>query len=210
MIRILIGDDHAVVREGIKRILDEAGDLVVAGEASHGQEVLAKVTAEPWDVVLLDISMPGRSGMEILQQLRVLRPNLPVLVFSMHPEDQYAVRAFRAGAMGYLTKDSMPEELVTAIRKIVRGGRYVSLSLAEHLVVELGRNAAVPLHAALSNREYQVLCLLAMGKTVTEIAVELSLSVKTVSTHRSRILGKMHMRTNAELIHYVIRHRLVE
>jgi DNA-binding NarL/FixJ family response regulator len=210
MIRILIGDDHAVVREGVKRILDETSDLMVAGEASHGQEVLAKVAAEAWDVVLLDISMPGRNGLEVLQQLRALHPSLPVLVFSMHPEDQYAVRAFRAGAAGYLTKDSLPEELISAIRKVMGGGRYVSSTLAEHLVLDIGRHVTAPLHAALSNREYQVLSLLATGKTVTEIAGVLSLSVKTVSTHRARILEKMRLRTNAELIHYAIRHQLVE
>lgn len=210
MIRVLIGDDHAVVREGIKRILAETDDLVVVGEAAQGQEVLTKVASEAWDVVLLDISMPGRNGLEILQHLHGLRPALPVLVFSMHPEDQYAVRAFRAGAAGYLTKDSLPEELVSAIRKVIGGGRYVSSPLAEHLVLEIRRDVVAPPHAALSNREYQVLCLLASGKTVTEIARELSLSVKTVSTHRSRILQKMRMRTNAELIHYAIRQQLVE
>jgi two-component system, NarL family, invasion response regulator UvrY len=210
MIRILVADDHAVVREGVKRILAETDDLEIAGEASHGQELLAKMAAAPWDMVLLDISMPGRNGLEVLQQLRSLHPALPVLVFSMHPENQYAVRAFRAGAGGYLTKDSMPEELVTAIRKVVRGGRYVSAALAEYLVSEIGHESTAALHAVLSDREYQVLCMLASGKTVTQIARELSLSVKTVSTHRSRILGKMHMKTNAELIHYAIRHRLVD
>jgi two-component system invasion response regulator UvrY len=210
MIRVLIADDHAVVREGVKRILAEAADLVIAGEASHGQEILAKVATEAWDVVLLDISMPGRNGLEVLQQLRYLRPTLPVLVFSMHPENQYAVRAFRTGAAGYLTKDSIPQELVTAIRKVLQGGRYVSAAMAEYLILEIGHDPRTPLHSGLSNREYQVLCMLASGKTVTKIARELSLSVKTVSTHRGRILGKMRMKTNAELIHYAIRHRLVD
>jgi two-component system invasion response regulator UvrY len=210
MIRILVADDHTVVREGVKRILADTPDLVIAGEANHGQEVLAKAEAEAWDLVLLDISMPGRNGLEVLQQLHILRPTLPVLVFSMHPENQYALRAFRAGAVGYLTKDSLPEELVTAVRKVIQGGRYVSAAMAEYLVAELGYDSTAPLHAALSNREYQVLCLLASGKTVTETARELSLSVKTVSTHRSRILQKMRMKTNAELIHYAIRHRLVD
>jgi DNA-binding NarL/FixJ family response regulator len=171
---------------------------------------LSKAAARTCDVVLLDISMPGRSGLEILQQLKRAHPALPVLVFSVHPENQYALRAFKAGASGYLTKDSIPEELVTAIRKVVRGGRYVSPSLAEHLVLEVTTGADKPPHASLSDREYQVLCLLASGKTVTEIAKELALSVKTVSTHRSRILAKMRMKTNAELMHYAIRHRLVE
>jgi two-component system, NarL family, invasion response regulator UvrY len=210
MVRILVADDHAVVREGVKRIVADTSDLVVAAEASQSQEVLSKVAARTCDVVLLDISMPGRSGLEILQQLKRAHPALPVLVFSVHPENQYALRAFKAGASGYLTKDSIPEELVTAIRKVVRGGRYVSPSLAEHLVLEVATGSDKPPHASLSDREYQVLCLLASGKTATEIAKELSLSVKTVSTHRSRILAKMHMKTNAELMHYAIRHRLVE
>ena len=210
MIRVLIADDHAVVREGVKRILAEAADLVIAGEASHGQEILAKVATEAWDVVLLDISMPGRNGLEVLQQLRHLRPTLPVLVFSMHPENQYAVRAFQAGAAGYLTKDSIPQELVTAIRKVLQGGRYVSAAMAEYLILEIGHDPSTPLHSGLSNREYQVFCMLASGKTVTKIARELSLSVKTVSTHRGRILAKMRLKTNAELIHYAIRHRLVD
>jgi DNA-binding NarL/FixJ family response regulator len=210
MIRILVADDHAVVREGVKRIVADTSDLVVAAEASQSQEVLSKVAARTCDVVLLDISMPGRSGLEILQQLKRAHPALPVLVFSVHPENQYALRVFKAGASGYLTKDSIPEELVTAIRKVVRGGHYVSPSLAEHLVLEVTTGSDKPPHANLSDREYQVLCLLASGKTATEIAKELSLSVKTVSTHRSRILAKMHMKTNAELMHYAIRHRLVE
>jgi DNA-binding NarL/FixJ family response regulator len=210
MIRILVADDHAVVREGVKRIVADTSDLVVAAEASQSQEVLSKVAARTCDVVLPDISMPGRSGLEILQQLKRAHPALPVLVFSVHPENQYALRVFKAGASGYLTKDSIPEELVTAIRKVVRGGHYVSPSLAEHLVLEVTTGSDKPPHANLSDREYQVLCLLASGKTATEIAKELSLSVKTVSTHRSRILAKMHMKTNAELMHYAIRHRLVE
>ena len=210
MIRILVADDHAVVREGVKRIVADTSDLVVAAEASQSQEVLSKVAARTCDVVLLDISMTGRSGLEILQQLKRAHPALPVLVFSVHPENQYALRVFKAGASGYLTKDSIPEELVTAIRKVVRGGHYVSPSLAEHLVLEVTTGSDKPPHANLSDREYQVLCLLASGKTATEIAKELSLSVKTVSTHRSRILAKMHMKTNAELMHYAIRHRLVE
>ncbi len=210
MVRIFVADDHAVVREGVKRIVADTSDLVVAGEASHSQEVLVKVAARTCDVVLLDISMPGRSGLEILQQLKRAHPTLPVLVFSVHPENQYALRAFKAGASGYLTKDSIPEELVTAIRKVVQGGRYVSPSLAEHLVLEVAIGSDKPRHASLSDREYQVLCMLASGKTVTEIAHELSLSVKTISTHRSRILEKMRMKTNAELMHYAIHHRLVD
>jgi two-component system invasion response regulator UvrY len=212
MIRLLIADDHAVVREGVKRILSDTAEIserLIIGEASNGQEVLTKAAAEPWDVVLLDISMPGRNGLEVLRQLQSINPTLPVLVFSMHAENQYAVRAFKAGAAGYLTKDSLPEELVTAVRRILQGRRYVSAALAEHLVVELAHGLETPPHARLSDRELQVLCLLAAGKTVSAIAAELSLSVKTVSTHRSRILEKMRMKTNAELIHYAIRHQLI-
>jgi two-component system invasion response regulator UvrY len=209
MMRILIADDHAVVREGVKRILTTVDESIVVGEAGSGQELLAKATAAKWDMVMLDISMPGRNGLDVLRQLKSTCPLLPVLVFSMHPENQYAVRAFKAGAAGYLTKESIPEELVTAIRKVIQGRRYVSPALAEHLVDAVAHPPNAPLHASLSDRELQVLCLLASGKTVTEIAAELSLSVKTVSTHRSRTLEKMHMKTNAELIHYAIWHRLV-
>jgi two-component system invasion response regulator UvrY len=209
MMRILIADDHAVVREGVKRILDDLDGSIVVGEASNGQELLAQATSNTWDVVLLDISMPGRNGLDILRQLKSIQPLLPVLVFSMHPEGQYAIRAFKAGAAGYLTKDSIPEELVTAIRRVVGGGRYVSAAFAEDLVMEVARDSDLPLHAKLSDREMQVLCMLGMGKTVSDIAAELSLSVKTVSTYRSRILGKMHLQSNAELIHYAVRHQLV-
>ena len=210
MMRILIADDHAVVREGVKRILTTVGESIVVGEAGSGQELLTKATAEKWDVVMLDISMPGRNGLDVLRQLKSMCPLLPVLVFSMHPENQYAVRAFKAGAAGYLTKESIPEELVTAIRKVIQGRRYVSPALAEHLADAVAHPLSAPLHASLSDRELQVLCLLASGKTVTEIAAELSLSVKTVSTHRSRTLEKMHMKTNAELIHYAFWQRLVD
>ncbi len=208
--RILIADDHAVVREGVKRILTAVDDGVVVGEASNGQELLAQSIAETWDVVLLDISMPGRNGLDVLRQLKSSCPLLPVLVFSMHPEHQYAMRAFKSGAAGYLTKESIPEELVTAIRKVMQGGRYVSPAMAEYLVDEVARPADAPPHSRLSDRELQVLCLLASGKTVTQIAAELALSVKTVSTHRSRMLEKMHLKTNAEIIRYAIWHRLVD
>ena len=207
---ILIADDHAVVREGVKRILYDMDHSITVGEASNGQELLAKAAAKTWDVVLLDISMPGRNGLEVLRQLKCTHPALPVLVFSMHPENQYAVRAFRAGAAGYLTKDSIAEELVTAIRRVVGGRPYVSAALAEHLVLEVTRDPDTPLHARLSDRELQVLCMLGTGKTVTDIAAELLLSVKTVSTYRSRILEKMHLRSNAELIYYAVRHQLVD
>jgi DNA-binding NarL/FixJ family response regulator len=210
MIRILVADDHAIVREGVKRILADTRDLRVLGEASNGQEVFAKVSSQAWDVVLLDLAMPGRNGLEVLQQLKHTNPHLPVLVFSMYPGSQYVIRALKAGARGYLPKESLPEELVVALRKVVQGGRYVSPSLTECLVLEMTRESDAPLHTSLSDREYQVLCLLASGKTVTEVADELALSVKTISTYRARILEKMHMNTTAELIHYAILQCLVD
>ena len=209
MIRILVADDHAIVREGVKRLLADTKDLRVMGEASNGHEVLAKVASQTWDVLLLDLAMPGRNGLEVLQQLKRTDPQLPVLVFSMYPGNQYLVRVLKAGAVGYLPKESLPEELVIAVRKVAQGGCYISPSLTECLVLEMTRESDAPLHARLSDREYQVLCLLASGKTVTEIAEELALSVKTISTYKARILEKMHLNTTAELIHYAIRQGLV-
>ncbi len=210
MIRVLVADDHGVVREGIKRILADTPDLCVAGEADNGREAYAKVATQAWDVVLLDLSMPGKSGLEVLHDLKRLRPQLPVLVFSMHTGGQYAMRAFKAGALGYLPKDCLPQELVAALRKVVHGGRYVSPSLAEQLVFEVTRKSDQPLYTDLSDREYQVLCLLAAGNTVSDIAQELALSVKTISTYRARILEKLHLKTTAELIRYAILHELVD
>jgi two-component system invasion response regulator UvrY len=210
MIRALIADDHAVVRQGLKQILGDTPEMLVAGEATNGQEVLDKVRAEPWDVVVLDISMPDRSGLDVLKQLRSERPKLPVLVLSMHSEDQYAVRVLKAGASGYLTKDSAPDELVKAIRKVVSGGTYVSSFLAEKLAFEIGTDSSRLPHETLSDREFQVLRLIAAGKSVTEIAAELYLSVKTVSTYRARMLEKMNLGTTAELIHYALQNHLID
>jgi two-component system invasion response regulator UvrY len=210
MIRTLIADDHAVVRQGLKQILGGTPEMTVAGEATTGQEVLDKVRAEAWDVVILDISMPDRSGLDVLKQLKSERPKLPVLVLSMHSEDQYAVRVLKAGASGYLTKDSAPDELVKAIRKVVSGGRYVSSFLAEKLAFEIGTDSSRVPHETLSDREFQVLRLIAAGKSVTEIAAELSLSVKTVSTYRARLLQKMNLGTNAELMHYAMQNHLID
>ena len=210
MIRALIADDHAVVRQGLKQILGDTPEMLVAGEAANGQEVLDKVRAETWDVVVLDISMPDRSGLDILKQLRSERPNLPVLVLSMHSEDQYAMRVLKAGASGYLTKDSAADELVKAIRKVVSGGRYVSSFLAEKLALEIGADSNKLPHETLSDREFQVLRLIAAGNSVTEIAAELYLSPKTVSTYRARLLQKMNLGTNAELIHYAIQNHLID
>ena len=209
MIRILVADDHAVVREGLKQIVSETKDMVVAGEAATGQQVLELVRAKDWDVVLLDIAMPGRGGIDALKQLKLEKPELPVLVLSMYPEEQYAVRALKAGASGYLTKESAPEELIAAIRKVSSGGKYVSPSLAEKLAVHIEMGAEKPLHEKLSDREYQVVLMLAAGKTVGEIADELALSVKTISTNRARALKKMGMKHNAQLTHYAIRNGLI-
>ena len=210
MIKILIADDHAIVREGLKRIVAETADMVVADEATNGHEVLDKVSNNEYNVVILDISMPGRGGVDILKQLKGQRPHLPILILSMHPEEQYAVRVLKAGAAGYLTKESAPDELITAIKRVSSGRKYVSSSLAEKLAFDLERDTELPYHETLSDREYQVLCMIASGKRAQEIAEELCLSVKTVSTYRSRILEKMKMKNNAELMRYAIKHGLVE
>lgn len=208
-IRILIADDHPIVREGYKKILSDTPDMVVADEAENGQEVLNCIRKKNYDLILLDISMPGRSGLEILKELKNETPRLPVLILSIYPEEQYAVRAFRAGASGYLTKASAPNELISAIRKISQGGRYISSSLAEQLTYYLDADAERPLHETLSDREYQVMLMIASGKTVSEIAAELFLSVKTISTYRSHILEKMKMKNNAEITLYAVRNKLV-
>lgn len=210
MIKILVADDHTIVREGLKQLLSEMPDMVITDEASNGQEVLEKVWKNDYDVVLLDISMPGRSGLEILTQLKRDKPNLHILVLSMHPEEQYAVRVLKAGASGYLTKGSTPHELIVAIQKVSTGKKYVTSSLAERLACHLEAKTERPLHETLSNREYETLCMIASGKTVKDIAEEMSLSVKTISTYRSRILEKMEMKNNAQLTHYAIQNRLVD
>jgi len=209
MIKILVADDHTIVREGLKQIVGDVGDMMVADEAGNGQEALQKIREGDYDVILLDISMPGRSGLEVLKDIRAERPKLPVLILSMHSEEQYAVRALRAGASGYLTKASAPDELIGAIRKVSRGRKYVTASLAEKLALELDADTRKPPHEMLSDREYQVMLMLASGKAVKEIADELCLSVKTISTYRSRILEKMNMKKNAELTLYAIQNSLV-
>jgi DNA-binding NarL/FixJ family response regulator len=210
MIKILIADDHAIVRRGLKQILAETPDMTVIDEASNGHEVLTKVMKHDYSVVLLDISMPGKSGLDVLKELKNERPKLPVLILSMYPEEQYAVRVLRAGASGYLTKEGAPEELIYAIRKVVQGKKYVSASLAEKLVFDLDGDSQKPLHESLSDREFQVLCMIASGKTVSDISEELALSVKTISTYRTRLLEKMKMKNNAELTHYAVQNHLVE
>jgi two-component system, NarL family, invasion response regulator UvrY len=210
MIRVCVIDDHAVVREGLKRIIAENPGMAVTAEAADGMEAMRVIQSEPCDVVLLDITMPNRNGLDVLKQIRTDSPRLPVLILSMHAEDQYAVRVLRAGAAGYLTKESAPAKLVQAIRKVVRGGKYVSTSLAEKLVFDLNADSTKAPHEILSDREYQVLCMIASGKTVTMIAVELGLSVKTISTYRVRILEKLNMKNNAELTRYAIKEGLVD
>jgi DNA-binding NarL/FixJ family response regulator len=210
MIKVLIADDHAVVRSGLKQILAETTEIVVAGEATNGREVLEKLGKQHWDVLVLDITMPGRSGLEILKDIKHLKPDLPVLVLSMHAEEQFATRTLKAGASGYLNKESAPEELVKAIRKVCAGGKYVSTNQAERMVGELTSAADKLPHELLSDREYEILRLIASGKTPTQIAKQLSLSIKTVSTYRARILEKMNLTTNAQLTHYAIKGGLVE
>jgi len=210
MIKILIADDHPIVRQGIRQILSEDLTLAVFGEAQNSQEVLDLVTQQQWDIVILDITMPGRGGIDVLKELRRGYPKLPVLVLSMHSEDQYAIRVLKAGASGYLTKSSAPEELLKAIKRILGGGRYVSGSLAEKLAFYLETESEKPPHEHLSSREYEVMIRIASGKTVGGIAEEMSLSVKTISTYRSRILEKMKMTNNAELTHYAIKNGLTE
>ena len=209
MLRIILADDHAVVRQGVKQILAEAFAQATFGEAQNAHELLDQVTQERWDIAVLDLSMPGGNGLEALKQIKHDHPQLPVLILSMYPEDQYAVRTIRAGAAGYLNKESVPEELVLAIRKILRGGEYISASVADELVLHARHEDDQPLHKHLSDREYQVLCLIAAGKEVKEISTELALSAKTISTYRARLLEKMNMKTNAELTHYAIQNALV-
>ena len=209
MLKILIADDHAVVRQGVKKILvEELGD-VVFGEAQNGAEVLELVYGKKWDILIMDISMPGRSGLDILKDLRRDNRNLSILVLSIYPEDQYAIRALRSGASGYITKGSAPDELVKAIKKILAGGKYISADLAQKLPFYLDRETEQSPHEKLSDREYQVMCMMASGKTPTLIAEELCLSVKSISTYRSRILEKLGLKTNAELIHYALENKLV-
>ena len=208
--KVLIADDHPVVRQGLRQMLALETDLTVVGEARNGQEVVELSRRVPWEVAVLDYNMPGKNGLELIKELHQRYPGRAVLVLSMYPEDRYAVRALKAGAAGYLTKESAPEELVSAIRKVAGGGRYVTSTLGEKLALELEDNRGKPLHETLSDREYQVMWMIASGKTVRQIADELYLSPNTVSTHRTRILRKMSMKSNAELMHYAIAHQLVD
>jgi DNA-binding NarL/FixJ family response regulator len=210
MIRIVIADDHTIVREGLEQILSAAADLVIAGEAQNGQEVLQRVRELEFDVLLLDMSMPGKSGIELIKQVRSEKPKLRILILSMHEEQQYAVRAIKAGAAGYLTKESASAQLVSAIRKVAGGGAFISSAVAEQLALGAMPQSDRPLHTALSDREFQVFRLLVSGRAVSDIAGQLNLSVKTVSTHKARIMHKMNMKNQTELIRYAISHRLVD
>jgi DNA-binding NarL/FixJ family response regulator len=208
MIKVLVADDHKIFRAGVKRLIEESPDIEVAGEASDGFDAIAKLRREDWDVVLLDINMPNKSGLDIVRQMKLEKPKLPILILSMYPEEQYAVRALKAGAAGYLTKDSESEELIAAIHKVVKGGRYATPALLEKLLFELDGERGVPKHHALSEREYQIFEQIIQGKSLTEIADAMAISVKTVSTYRTRVLEKMNMENNAELIHYAIQQGL--
>jgi two-component system invasion response regulator UvrY len=210
MKRILIIDDHAVVRDGVKKIFDEQPGAIVFGEASRGSEALRLAREQDWDLAVLDLSLGSESGLDVLKQLKQIRPRLQVLILSMHSEEQYARRAFKAGASGYITKDSSIAELAKAVNHVATGGRYITPALAERLVFDLGRDSDRPPHEALSDREFEVMRLIASGKTVTEIAELLSLSDKTISTYRARLLEKMEMRTNAELTRYAIQNKVVD
>ncbi len=210
MTRILLVDDHAVVRRGVRDILTESLGKVTFGEAAKPSEAIEQLETSDWDVVVLDISLPGRGGLDALREIKRLRPTVPVLVLSMHAEDHYALRALRAGAAGYVNKDSAAEDLAGAVRKVLAGGTHVSAKLAETLAKSLRSDSSRPAHERLSDRELEVLRALATGKTVKEIGVDLALSEKTVSTYRTRLLEKMHMRTNAELIQYALREGLVD
>jgi two-component system, NarL family, invasion response regulator UvrY len=207
MLKILIADDHPIVRKGLKQILSDEPDIASVGEAQNSREVLERVTQQHWDAVVLDITMPGRSGLEVLSELKRVNPRLPILVLSIYPEDQFGVRAIKAGAAGYMNKESAPDELVNAIRKIIAGGRYVSPALAEKLAFVVGSRTASQDH--LSLREHQVMLMLVSGKTLSEIAEELTLSVKTVSTYRTRILEKLNLKNNSELILYAVKNGLI-
>ncbi|MFA5834745.1 MAG: response regulator transcription factor [Bacteroidota bacterium] len=210
MTHILIADDHTIVRKGLKQILSEGMKNVEFSESSNASETLSRVTSKKINILILDLSMPGRSGLDLLKDVKAQAPKLPILVLSMYPEDQYALRVIKAGAMGYMTKDSAPEELVSAVTKILKGGKYISAALSDQLLALVQEPKKGEGYEQLSDREFQVLQLIASGKTVSEVANALSLSVKTVSTYRTRILEKLHFSTNADLTRYAMQNKIVE
>ncbi|HWX40468.1 MAG TPA: response regulator transcription factor [Blastocatellia bacterium] len=210
MIRILISDENAIVREGLKHIIAQTDDMTVSGEAENGFCLLDKLRQRRFDVLLLDIGLPEKNGLELLKQVKNELPRFPVLVLTMHHDEQYALRALRAGASGYLTEETAPEQVIAAIRKVAIGGRYISPDLAERLAIIAVGDISKARHEILSDREYQVFCMIASGKSPSQIAVELSLSVKTISTHRARLLEKMQMKNNSELTRYALQNRLVD
>jgi len=210
MIRVVIADDHQILREGLKQLLQAAGDLEVVGEAGDGFEVLDRVRRDEFDVLLLDMSMPGKSGVELIKQVKGEKPKLRILVLSMHEEHQYAVRAIRAGASGYLTKESAASQLVAAIRKVGGGGAYITPEVAERLAQDAMPHAEGPLHASLSDREFEVFHMLVDGVSVNEIAARLHLSAKTISTHKARLMEKLGVDSTADLVHYAVRHKLLD
>jgi DNA-binding NarL/FixJ family response regulator len=208
--RLLIADDHPIFRTGLKETLAKECDVDFVGEADDGNKALELAREQRWDIILLDITMPGKGCVEVLQQLRRERPTVPVLILSAHPEDQLGLRLLKAGAAGYLTKDKAPQVLLAAIRKVLHGGKYVSESLAEKAILQLASETTRPRHETLSDREYQVMRMIASGKTIKQIGKELFLSVRTVSTYRARVLEKMQMKTNAELIRYALQNKLID
>lgn len=210
MIRVLLADDHLMVRTGLKEILMATGDMLVAGEATNGHETLQAIREGEYDIVVLDMSMPGRNGIELIKLIKAERPKLRILVLSMHSEKQYAVRAVKAGASGYLTKESAADALVTAIRRVAAGGASISPETAERLVLDSGRSGDEAPHKRLSDREFEVFRMIAAGRALTEIAGALSLSVKTISTHKTRILQKIGVSNQTGLVHYAIRHQLID
>ncbi|MCX5804821.1 MAG: response regulator transcription factor [Proteobacteria bacterium] len=209
MIKILIADDHTIVREGLKQIVAEVPDMEVADTASNGQEALNKALKNDFDVIILDVSMPIKTGLDVLKELREKKPGLNILMLSIHPEEHYALRVLKAGASGYLTKESAPDELITAIRRISQGRKYITLSLAEKLALDVEHPKEKLLHEILSEREHKVMCMIGSGKSMKEIASELFLSIKTISTYRARILKKMNLKNNSELIRYVVENNIV-
>ncbi len=210
MIKVLIADDHAIVRQGLKQILADIPDMEVFGEAGSGDEALKFIRDEGWSIMLLDIAMPGKNVMELIKLAKQQSPHLPILILSMYPEEQYAIRMLRAGADGYLTKESAPEQLVAAIRRVAKGGKYISPTMTEKLIAELNSNQDIPLHTTLTDREFQVFSGICAGKSITDLSLQMALSVKTISTYRTRLMKKMNMSKNAEIIHYAFKNDLLD